>query len=180
MDKLLKIVWVAIVSFGVMMACAQESDKNDNAMETFDIGDDMPRFTLKDQDGRDVDIADYIGQKKLVIYFYPKDDSPGCTKEACAFRDSFADYTDAGALVIGINSGSMESHKAFAEKFHLPFTLLSDPGNRVLKRFGVKNVLFLTGRETFVVGLDGKLAFKYRAMMNATEHNDKVLAFLNQ
>ncbi|GGG91218.1 peroxiredoxin [Parapedobacter pyrenivorans] len=169
-----------MVSFGVVMACAQESNKKSNSMETFDIGDEVPHFTLKDQDGRDIDIAEYIGKKKLVIYFYPKDESPGCTKEACAFRDSFADYTDAGAMVIGVNSGTVESHKAFAEKHRLPFTLLSDPGNRVLKQFGVKNVLFLTGRETFVVGLDGKLVFKYRALMNATEHNDKVLAFLKK
>ncbi|WP_353128514.1 peroxiredoxin [Parapedobacter pyrenivorans] len=180
MNKLLKAALMIVVSFGVIMACAQENDKKNSSMETFDIGDEVPRFTLKDQDGHDVDIAEYIGKKKLVIYFYPKDESPGCTKEACAFRDSFADYTDAGAMVIGVNSGSVESHKAFAEKHRLPFTLLSDPGNRVLKQFGVKNVLFLTGRETFVVGLDGKLAFKYRALMNATEHNDKVLAFLKK
>lgn len=149
-------------------------------METLKVGDQVPRFILKDQNGRNVDIADYIGKEKLVIYFYPKDESPGCTKEACAFRDSFADYTDAGARVIGINSGSVESHKAFAEKQRLPFTLLSDPGNRVLKQFGVKNVLFLTGRETFVVGLDGKIAFRYRALMNAAAHNDKVLEFLKK
>lgn len=180
MNKRFKLVLIALVSIGVAMACAQESGKKSNDMETLKIGDPVPHFVLKDQEGRDVDIATYIGKKKLVIYFYPKDESPGCTKEACAFRDSFADYTDAGATVIGINSGSAESHRAFAEKHGLPFTLLSDPGNRVLKLFGVKNVLFLTGRETFVVGLDGKIAFKYRALMNATEHNDKVLEFLKK
>ena len=172
---------MGMVLLSVAVACAQEDHHQDSkAMETINIGDPVPHFTLKDQQGNDVDIADYIGEKKLVIYFYPKDESPGCTKEACAFRDSFADYTDAGAVVIGINSGSVASHKAFAEKYRLPFTLLSDPGNRVLKQFGVKNVLFLTGRETFVVGLDGKVAFKYRALMNATEHNDKVLEFLKK
>ena len=167
---------MALLSAAV--ACAQEDNKNTNSMETVNIGDPVPQFVLKDQQGHEIDIADYVGEKKLVIYFYPKDESPGCTKEACAFRDSFADYTDAGAVVIGINSGSVASHKAFAEKYRLPFTLLSDPGNRVLKLFGVKNVLFLTGRETFVVGLDGKIAFKYRALMNAMEHNDRVLEFL--
>src|SRR5690606_7098240 len=123
-------------------------------------------------------ITDYIGKKKMVIYFYPKDESPGCTKQACAIRDSFADYTDAGAVVIGINSGSVESHRSFAEKHRLPFILLSDPGNRGLKQFGVKNVLFLTGRETFVVGLDGKIAYKYRALRNAAAHNEQGLEFL--
>ncbi len=168
-----------MVLAGSVVACAQERNKKDR-METLEIGDRIPHFVLKDQNGRDVDIADYIGKTKLVIYFYPKDESPGCTRQACAIRDHFADYTDAGATVIGINSGSVESHRAFAEEHGLPFTLLSDPGNRVLKQFGVKNVLFLTGRETFVVGLDGKIVFKYRALMNATAHNDKVLAFLKK
>lgn len=177
MYRLLKIALMAVVSVGAVMACAQESEKA-KSMETLGIGDQVPRFVLKDQSGRDVDIADYIGKKKMVIYFYPKDESPGCTKQACAIRDSFADYTDAGAVVIGINSGSVESHRSFAEKHRLPFILLSDRGNRVLKQFGVKNVLFLTGRETFVVGLDGKIVFNYRALMNAAEHNDKVLEFL--
>jgi len=178
MNKLLKMTLIAWVAVGTAIACAQEDGKKSNHMETLEIGDQVPHFVLKDQNGRDVDIADYMGKKKLVIYFYPKDESPGCTKQACAIRDHFTDYTDVGALVIGINSGSVASHKAFAENHGLPFMLLSDPGNRVLKLFGVKNVLFLTGRETFVVGLDGKIAFRYRALMNATAHNDKVLEFL--
>jgi Peroxiredoxin len=147
-------------------------------MKTLEIGDKIPQFVLKDQYGRAVAIADYVGKKKLVIYFYPKDESPGCTKQACAIRDDFAAYTEAGAIVIGINSGSVESHRAFAERHRLPFILLSDPGNKVLRAFGVKNILFLTGRETFVVGLDGKVAFKYRALLNAREHNQKILRFL--
>ncbi len=147
-------------------------------MKTLEIGDEVPHFVLKDQQGNDFDIKDYVGKEKLVIYFYPKDESSGCTKQACAFRDSFADYTDAGAIVVGINSGSVQSHQSFAQNHRLPFTLLSDPDDKVLRAFGVKNVLFLTGRETFVVGLDGRIAFKYRALMNADQHNDKVLEFL--
>ncbi|WP_257667496.1 peroxiredoxin [Parapedobacter tibetensis] len=161
------------------MACAQESEnKTRDNMNTLEIGDEVPHFVLKDQDGNEFDIKDYIGKKKLVIYFYPKDESPGCTKQACAFRDDFEAYTDAGAMVIGINSGDVKSHQSFAQNHRIPFTLLSDPGNKVLKAFGVKNVLFFTGRETFVVGIDGRVAFKYRAMMNATEHNNHVLDFL--
>lgn len=88
-------------------------------------------------------IPQFISEKKkLVIYFYPKDESAVCTKEACAFRDSFADFTDAGALVVGINSGSIESHSNFAKKNRLPFTLLSDTDNKVLKQFGIKPWLF--------------------------------------
>src|ERR1700761_488265 len=129
--------------------------------KSFAVGDPVPLFTLKDQHNSNFSIKDYLGKKKLVIYFYPKDESAVCTKEACAFRDSFTQFTDAGALVIGINSGSVESHRSFAEHHNLPFTLLSDPGNRVLKTFGIKGVLFLTGRETFVVDLSGKVAFKF-------------------
>ncbi|SFC49017.1 peroxiredoxin Q/BCP [Parapedobacter composti] len=147
-------------------------------MNTLGVGDKIPLFILKNQYGNDVDIADYIGKNILVIFFYPKDESPGCTKQVCAIRDSFADYAGAGALVFGINSGSVASHRSFVEKHQLPFMLLSDPGNRVLKAFGVKNVLFLTGRETFVVGLDGRIAFRYRALLNAINHNDQILNFL--
>ncbi len=180
MINLLKTTWIAVVLAGGVTACGQEPQKEEKTMKTLEVGEEIPRFVLNDQHGQEFDVADYIGKKTLVIYFYPKDESPGCTKQACAFRDSFADYTDAGALVIGINSGSIQSHKAFAEKHRLPFTLLSDPDNEVLKAFGVKNVLFFTGRETFVVGLDGRLAFKYRALMNAPQHNDRVLAFLKE
>jgi len=180
MNKLVKTTWTIVIAASVLVACAQGSGKKANDMKPLEIGDSIPHFVLKDQGGQDVDIADYIGRKKLVIYFYPKDESPGCTKQACAIRDNFAEYTDAGAMVIGINSGSVESHRAFAERYDLPFMLLSDPGNKVLKAFGIKNVLFLTGRETFVVGLDGKIAYKYRALMNASEHNNRVLAFLRE
>ncbi len=174
----IKTLSVVILVAGAVALAQEAGKKTEKNMKTLEVGDTIPHFVLKDQHGNDFDIHDHIGKKKLVIYFYPKDDSPGCTKQACAFRDSFAEYTDAGAMVVGINSGSVENHRSFAESHRLPFTLLSDPGNKVLKAFGVKNVLFLTGRETFVVGLDGRIVFKYRALMNASRHNDNVLAFL--
>lgn len=145
--------------------------------KTLDIGDSIPLFTLKDQNGNDFSIADHIG-KKLIVYFYPKDESGVCTKEACAFRDSYKDFEDKGAMVIGINSGSVESHRNFAQKHRLNFTLLSDPDNKVLKSFGVKNVLFLTGRETFVIDQKGKIAFKYRGFLNGDAHVNRTLEFL--
>lgn len=148
-------------------------------MGTLQIGDRIPKFILKDQDGRNLDIRDYIGKKKLIIYFYPKDQSAVCTKEACSFRDSFADFTDSDVMVIGINSASVKSHKEFAVKERLPFTLLSDPKNIVLKQFGVKSLLFLTGRETFVVGLDGKIVYSFRAFLDGSAHPEKVLSFLD-
>ncbi|MBE9463371.1 peroxiredoxin [Dyadobacter subterraneus] len=147
--------------------------------ETLTTGNLVPAFVLKDQDGNTFSSADYLGKKKMVIYFYPKDESAICTKEACAFRDSYADYQDAGAIVVGINSGSIESHKKFQTHHRLPFTLLSDPDNQVLKSFGIKNVLFLTGRESFVVDLNGEIAFKFRGFLNGNEHSEKVLEFLN-
>jgi len=141
-------------------------------------GSPVPAFTLKDHNGNDFNVRDYVGKQKLVIYFYPKDESAVCTKEACAFRDSYADFTDTGAIVIGINSGTVESHKAFREHHRLPFTLLSDPGNKVLKQFGVKNALFFTGRETFVIDLSGKIAFNFRGFLNGDAHAQKVMDFL--
>ena len=149
-------------------------------MKNLEVGESIPAFVLQDQNNKTFDSKDYIGKNKLVIYFYPKDESAVCTKEACAFRDSFAEFTDAGAIVVGINSADVLSHSIFAEKNRLPFQLLSDPGNNVLKQFGIKPWLFLTGRETFVVGLDGKIAFKFRAFLNGDAHSEKVLSFLQQ
>lgn len=140
----------------------------------------MPEFILKDQNGNDFNVRDYIGKNKLVIFFYPKDESPVCTKEACAFRDSYAALTDAGAMVIGINSGTVASHKEFADHYKLPYILLSDPGNKVLKSFGVKNAMFLTGRETFIVDRTGKIIFKYRDMLQGSGHAKKALEVLQQ
>lgn len=150
-----------------------------NKEGTVKVGDKVPVFVLKDQDGKTFDIRNYIGKQKLVIYFYPKDESMVCTKEACAFRDSFSQYKDAKTMVIGINSGTVESHKSFQKNHNLPFTLLSDPNNDVLKLFGVKNVMSFTGRETFVVDLSGKIVYDYRGLLQGDEHAKKVLAYLS-
>lgn len=148
-------------------------------MKTLEIGDNVPNFSLVDQNGMLFNIEDHLKYQKLVIYFYPKDESAVCTAEACAFRDSFTDFIERGALVIGINEGSVTSHKKFAEKNRLPFSLLSDPHNVVREYFGVKPWLFLKGRETFVTGTDGKVAFKFRAFLNGEAHSQKVLDFLS-
>lgn len=138
----------------------------------------VPDFQLEDQNGKIFDVREFVGKEILVIYFYPKDESAVCTKEACAFRDSYFDYIDVGAMVIGINSGTVESHKAFAQHHRLPFTLLSDPENKVLKLFGIKNVLFLTGRETFVIDLKGNIAFRFRGFLNGNEHSQRALDYI--
>lgn len=142
------------------------------------VGDAAPTFSLTDQDGKTFNMADHIGKDILVIYFYPKDESMVCTKEACGFRDSFDAFTKAGAKVIGINSGTVASHKAFAEHYKLPFTVLSDPGNKVYNMFGVKTKIFFSGRETFVVDLKGKIVYQHEAMMQGKQHADDALAFI--
>jgi thioredoxin-dependent peroxiredoxin len=141
-------------------------------------GDPVPVFSLKDQNDSLFNMADYIGKKILVIYFYPKDESSVCTKEACSFRDGYSDFTKAGAVVIGINSGSVESHKNFVQNHQLPFILLSDPDNKVLKMFGVKKKFFISGRETFVVDKTGKIVFTYDSFTNGPAHEKQALEFI--
>lgn len=160
----------AFTLFISMAASAQ------NPSKPLAIGDAVPNFTLKDQNGKAFNIKDEIGKHIMVVYFYPKDESMVCTKEACAFRDSFDDYTKAGAQVIGINGGTVQSHKTFADHYKLPFVLLSDPDNKVYKMFGVQKKFFMSGRQTFVVDMKGKIAFSYEAMLSGAGHSEKALA----
>ena len=148
--------------------------------KTLKVGDAVPVFSLKDQNDSLFYIADFIGKKILVIYFYPRDESSGCTKEACSFRDHYAAFTSAGAMVVGINSGTVESHRKFIDHHGLPFTLLSDPGNKVLKMFGVKDKFFITGRETFIIDKKGKVVFTYDSFVNGPAHEKEALAFINK
>src|SRR5713226_3870901 len=101
------------------------------------VGDTAPDFTLESKSGEKVSLADFRGKKNVVLYFYPKDETMGCTREACGFRDRYEAFTDLGAEVVGISSDSIESHKKFAEHHNLPFTLLSDPKKFVRKMYGV-------------------------------------------
>jgi peroxiredoxin Q/BCP len=142
------------------------------------VGDMMPGFSLTDQNGRAFNSTVYAGKSILVIYFYPKDESMVCTKEACSFRDSFDGFTKAGAKVIGINGGTVASHKAFSDHYKLPFILLSDPGNKVYNQFGVKGNVFMSGRTTYVVDKRGKIAFIYEAMLQGKKHADDALAYI--
>jgi thioredoxin-dependent peroxiredoxin len=143
-------------------------------------GSSIPAFKLPDQNGNIFDINSVIGKKNLVIYFYPKDDSPGCTKEACSFRDQFDVFTEADALIIGISGQSVESHKEFAEKHRLSFTLLSDEGNKIRKLFGVPSDLLglLPGRVTFVADKTGKVIYVFNSQTQAAKHVDEALRIL--
>jgi peroxiredoxin Q/BCP len=144
-------------------------------------GDRLPDFELKDQDGRTVRSKDMIGKGPFVVYFYPQDDTPGCTTEACAFRDAFEDLKDAGAEVYGISSDTPESHKAFASKHRLPFILLADEGGHVREAFGVpKSMGIMPGRVTYVFGPDGTLRFSFNSQSRAKQHVERSLDFIKK
>jgi thioredoxin-dependent peroxiredoxin len=134
-------------------------------------GDKAPDFTLPSQSGDSVTLSDRLGEKVVVLYFYPKDETPGCTKGACAFRDSYEAFTDAGAEVIGISSDSADKHAAFTAHHSLPFTLLADAGGTVRKSYGVPSTLgLLPGRVTYVIDRDGTVANTFNSMTNIGRH----------
>ncbi len=140
------------------------------------VGDKIPKFTAKDTYGNDFDSQEIIGKKPLVIYFYPKDNTPGCTAQACSFRDQYEDFKDLGAEVIGISSDSVVSHQKFTQRFKLPFILLSDSEKKIRKLFGVPAGLFglLPGRVTYVADKTGTIIMTFDSMM-ATRHIPKAL-----
>jgi thioredoxin-dependent peroxiredoxin len=134
------------------------------------VGDQLPHFSAKDTNGDQFNSEDLVGKQPLVIYFYPKDDTPGCTAQACSFRDNYQEFKDLGAEVIGISSDSVQSHIKFKSKFNLPFILLSDHDKKLRKLFGVaNNLLILPGRETFVVDKNGTIQMVFNSM-NARQH----------
>jgi thioredoxin-dependent peroxiredoxin len=139
-------------------------------MARIGAGDKAPDFTLPSQTGEPVRLYDRIGERVVVLYFYPKDDTSGCTAEACAFRDSHEVFTEAGAEVIGVSSDSVDKHAGFAGKHNLPFTLLSDTGGKVRKAFGVPAALFIPGRVTYVIDRDGTVRHVFNSMTNINAH----------
>lgn len=144
------------------------------------VGSKVPAFELKDQYGALFSVDSVIGKKNLVIYFYPMDDSPGCTKEACSFRDQFAVFADADAMIIGISAQSVDSHWAFAKKHRLNYLLLSDTGNKVRNLFGVPSNLFglIPGRVTYIVDKKGEVVYLFNSQMDAEKHVDEALRIL--
>jgi len=135
------------------------------------VGDKAPDFTLPSQSGEQVRLQDRLGQGVVVLYFYPKDETSGCTREACAFRDSHEVFTDAGAEVIGVSSDSVDKHAAFATHHKLPFTLLSDKGGKVRKAYEVPATLgFIPGRVTYVIDRDGTVRHVFNSMTNIDRH----------
>ena len=143
------------------------------------VGDRAPDFTLPDQNGNMVSLSDFADRLHVVLYFYPRDRSPGCSMEALAFRDNHELFKDAGARVIGISSDSIESHCEFASKRDLPFTLLSDLGGAVRQQYGVKPTLgIIPGRVSYVIDKRGVVRYIYSSQLMAQRHADRTLQIL--
>ena len=144
------------------------------------VGDVAPDFTLPSQSGEEVSLRDFIGRKRaIVLFFYPKDDTPGCTKEACSFRDGYEQFEELQAEVIGISSDSVRSHERFVEKHGLPFVLLSDEGGEVRKLYGVPNTLGLfPGRVTYVIDEEGVVRHVFSSQLQAARHVEQALEAL--
>jgi len=144
-------------------------------------GDSPPPFTLTDPQGKRVSLSDFAG-RHVVLYFYPADDTPGCTKEACGFRDAWDDLRALGVEVLGVSGDDAESHQRFAAKYRLPFTLLSDPGHEVMRAYGAYGEKTMYGRKvvgvirsTVWIGPDGRVRRHWARVANAAVHPDKVL-----
>jgi peroxiredoxin Q/BCP len=149
------------------------------AQATPETGDAAPAFKLQDQNGDWHSLDDYRGQW-VALYFYPKDDTPGCTTEACAFRDDVFKFKQMGVAVVGVSVDDVDSHKAFAEKHKLPFTLLADPDKSVARSYGVLATMGgmeLASRQTFLIDPEGNVA-KHYAKVEADHHSPEVLADL--
>jgi thioredoxin-dependent peroxiredoxin len=147
-------------------------------------GDEAPRFTLTDASGTKVSLEDFVG-RDVILYFYPKDDTPGCTKEACGFRDAWADLQDLGVAVLGVSADDAASHAKFAAKYRLPFTLLSDPDRRVMTAYGAYGPKTMYGkkvtgviRSTVWIGPDGRVRRHWPRVADAATHPEQVLAAL--
>ncbi len=124
-------------------------------------GDKAPDFKAKTDDGTEVKLSDFAGKKNVVLYFYPKDDTPGCTKEACSFRDDFQKFNQKDTAILGVSVDSADSHKSFKQKFSLPFPLLVDEDKSISKAYGTLNEKGYCNRMTFLIGKDGKIKKVY-------------------
>ncbi len=150
-------------------------------MNPVQAGDRAPDFTAQAHDGRQVSLADFRGKHVVVLYFYPKDGTPVCTKEACGFRDAYEQFTQAGAAVIGVSGDSPENHVAFASSRRLPFLLLSDQDGSLRKAFGVPKTLGLfPGRVTYVIDKQGVVRHVFSSQFAADRHVAEALAMVQK
>ncbi len=174
MKKTISILLLIVLSLLIFNSVMAQNKK-------IQIGDKVPFFTLKDQFNNDFSIEQYVGNKNIVIYFYPKDDTPGCTKEACKFRDEYETFTDLDALVIGISSDDVASHLNFSKKYNLPFTLLADTKKEVRKLFGVPNsMVLIPGRVTYIINKKGIVISIFDSLSKAEQHVETAKEMLKQ
>jgi len=160
-----------------MLRIARKEDR----MASIDVGDLAPDFSLPSQTGEQISLADFRGKQAMVLFFYPKDGTAVCTKEACSFRDAYEDFVQAGAVVMGVSSDPVESHRAFASGHRLPFVLLSDADGSLRKAFGVPKTLgLLPGRVTYVIDKQGLVRHVFSAQFSADRHVAEALAVVRQ
>jgi peroxiredoxin Q/BCP len=178
-----------ILAGGFFFACSNSDSppglnpgiNNNNMSNKIEIGSKAPDFSLPDQRGNRVNLSDYLGKSNMVIYFYPKDESYGCTKEACSFRDNYEVFKKSGAVVIGISSDDIASHQAFAANHKLPFLLLSDKDKTVAEKYGVgKSLGILPGRVTFVIDKKGIVRLMFSSQLNFEKHVSESLDILKK
>lgn len=157
-------------------ACELAASGYLSGMALLEEGATAPEFSLVDEQGQTRSLSEFLAQGPVVVYFYPRDDTPGCTAESCHFRDEYAQFTEAGVAVVGISRDSQSSHLAFKEKHRLPFTLLSDLDGQVAKSFGVSSLLgLLPGRATFVLDQSGQVRLSFSSHINMRAHVDQAL-----
>jgi peroxiredoxin Q/BCP len=144
------------------------------------VGDTAPNFDGATSDGSKLGLKDFLGRKNVVLYFYPKDDTPGCTKEACSFRDNLKQIRDLSAEIVGVSLDDVESHKRFVEKYQLPFPLVSDPDRRIATAYGVlRDPPTMTNRVTFIIDKKGKIA-KIYPKVDVSQHSEEVVTELKK
>jgi peroxiredoxin Q/BCP len=149
-------------------------------MTELKVGDKAPDFTLMDERGLPVSLKDFLGKNPVVLYFYPKDFTPGCTAEACSFRDDYKAYEEKGAVVVGVSLDSVESHEKFSKHYNLPFTLLSDNRKEVARVYGVLGTGgFLAKRVTFIIDKNGNIAGIF-SKVDVKKHSQEVLEALDK
>ncbi len=142
------------------------------------VGDKAPDFTLPSQSGEPVTLSSFLGKKSVVLYFYPQDESRGCTKEACAFRDNYEVFKDLGAEVVGVSSQSEESHRSFASHHDLPFILLSDKGGEARKLYGVPSTFGIPGRVTYIIDKEGVVKYVFSSQFHPEKHIEEAIRIL--
>ena len=148
---------------------------------TVNVGDKAPDFTLPSQLGDNVTLSEFFGKKNVVLYFYPKDETPGCKAEACAFRDNYDELTKLGAEVLGVSAQSVKSHKSFADHYGLPFILVSDEDNKVRKLYGVPSSLgLIPGRVTYIIDKKGVVRHIFNSQTQTRQHIEEAKATLRE